>query len=160
MPYLLILNFFEEVWKISMKEKTHTLFFVITGKKKSYIYSFFASWQYLILTSHVKSEKSTIIYYDSFCSKVLEMYSLNLIIHCVKYLQVIFDHFNSYYESWLFTWFFFFFLPSNDILGGLPHIVTGIIVNFTGIIVNFTESPIQKIWIWYDFPCPQIFSFM
>ena len=38
-----------------------------------------------------------------------------------------------------------FFLPSNDILGGLPHIVTGIIVNFTGIIVNFTESPIQKI---------------
>ena len=39
----------------------------------------------------------------------------------------------------------FFFLPSNDILGGLPHIVTGIIVNFTGIIVNFTESPIQKI---------------
>ena len=40
---------------------------------------------------------------------------------------------------------FFFFLPSNDILGGLPHIVAGIIVNFTGIIVNFTESPIQKI---------------
>ena len=38
-----------------------------------------------------------------------------------------------------------FFLPSNDILGGLPHIVTGIIVNFTGIIVNFTENPIQKI---------------
>lgn len=30
------------------------------------------------------------------------------------------------------------FFPSDDILGGLPHIVIGIIV-------NFTESPIQKI---------------
>lgn len=30
----------------------------------------------------------------SFCSKVLKICFLNLIIHCVKYLEVIFDQFN------------------------------------------------------------------
>lgn len=50
-------------------------------------------------------------------------------------LEVIFDHFNSYYESRLFILIPFF--PSNDSLGGLPHSVIGIIV-------NFTESPIEK----------------
>lgn len=82
-----------------MKEKNHILFFSSQEKNSSF-YSFFCFTR--VFNTHNPcegKEKSTVIYYDSFCSKVLEMRFLNLIMHCVKCLEVIFDHFNSHYES-------------------------------------------------------------
>lgn len=96
--------------------------------------------------------KSTIMCDASFCSKVLKICSLNLIIHCVKYPEVIFDQFNLIHITNLDYSFQFLSPPSNDIFSGLPHIVTGIIV-------NFTESLIQKIWTWYDLRWPQVSYF-
>lgn len=40
------------------------------------------------------NEESTIMCYASFCSKVLKVCFLNLVIHCIKHLEVIFDRFN------------------------------------------------------------------
>lgn len=75
--------------------------------------------------------------YASFWSKVLEMCFLNLIMHCVKYLEVIVDHFNLVHITDPVALFQFLFSLS-DILGDLPRAVIAIIANFTG-------SHIQKI---------------
>lgn len=83
-------------------------------------------------------EKSSIMCYASFCSKVLEMYFLNLIIHCIKYLEVIFDHFNILHiMNPDYSFQILFFPPSNHILGGYA--------TYCNWHNNFTESPIQTI---------------